>query len=90
MSRNLASNLTDTAERHGDKLAIKLDDFELNYQLLNEGSARVAGMLGTKGVGAGGRVGKLIPQGPGFPRVYSRIQRRGVGIVPRNPRPKGR
>ena len=34
MSRNLANNLIETAERHGDRIAIKLDDFELNYGLL--------------------------------------------------------
>src|SRR3712207_7863528 len=90
MSRNLASNLTDTAERHGDKLAIKLDDFELNYQLLNEGSARVAGMLRSKGVGAGDRVGIMLPNVPHFPLVYYGILRLGGVVVPMNPLLKGR
>src|SRR5947208_639023 len=61
MSRNLAANLVDTAERHGDHIAIKLDEFELNYQLLNEASARVAGLLESKGVGPGDRVGIMLP-----------------------------
>jgi long-chain acyl-CoA synthetase len=66
MSRNLASILTDSAAEHGDKTAIKLDDTELSYELLDEGSARVAGMLREKGVEPGDRVGVMLPNVPYF------------------------
>ena len=82
MSRNLASNLTDTAEHQGDRIAIKLDDFELNYQLLNEGSARVAGLLEAKGVGPGDRVGIMLPNVPHFAVAYYGVLRAGGVVVP--------
>ena len=50
MSANLATILTETAEQTGDKTAFKLDDVELNYSMLNEGSARVAGLLKSNGL----------------------------------------
>jgi long-chain acyl-CoA synthetase len=84
MSRNLATNLTNTAERSGEHVAVKLDDFELNYQLLNEGSARVAGLLRSKGVGPGDRVGIMLPNVPHFPVVYYGVLRAGGVVVPMN------
>ena len=50
MSANLALNLKSSTERFGDRVAQKLDDLELSYSLLDEGSARVAGLLASKGV----------------------------------------
>src|SRR5215210_8331244 len=90
MSRNLASNLIETAERNGDRIAVKLDDFELTYELLNEGSARVAGLLRSKGVEPGDRVGIMLPNVPHFPIVYYGVLRLGGVIVPMNPLLKGR
>ncbi|MEA2311641.1 MAG: hypothetical protein QOE28_1609, partial [Solirubrobacteraceae bacterium] len=40
MSENLAGFVTDSAERFGDRPALKLDDTEVTYDMLNEGSAR--------------------------------------------------
>src|SRR5918911_368766 len=90
MSRNLATNLTATAERRPEHIAIKLDDFELNYQLLNEGSARVAGLLRSKGIGPGDRVGIMLPNVPHFPVAYYGVLRAGGVVVPMNPLLKGR
>jgi long-chain acyl-CoA synthetase len=90
MSQNLAQNLIDTAERQGEKIAIKLDDFELNYELLNEGSARVAGLLKSKGFSKGDRVGIMLPNVPHFPVVYYGVLRAGGVVVPMNPLLKGR
>src|ERR671928_1805335 len=90
MSRNLASILTETAERRGEHVAVKLDDFELNYELLNEGSARVAGLLRSKGIGAGDRVGIMLPNVPHFPVVYYGVLRAGAVVVPMNVLLKGR
>jgi long-chain acyl-CoA synthetase len=84
MSRNLASIVTESAERDPEHLAIKLDDFELNYQLLNEASARVAGLLKSKGVEPGDRVGIMLPNVPHFPVVFYGALRAGAVVVPMN------
>ncbi len=81
---NLAENLTATALRHGDRVALKLDDTELTYSQLDGASAHVAGMLRAKGVGPGDRVGVMLPNVPYFPVVYYGILRLGAVVVPMN------
>ena len=90
MSDNLASLLVDTAEQNGDRLAVKLDDTEINYSLLDEGAKRIAGMLREKGVEPGERVGIMLPNVPYFPSVYYGILRLGGVVVPMNVLLKGR
>jgi long-chain acyl-CoA synthetase len=90
MTANLAQNLVATAERHAERLALKLDDTELNYGLLNEASARVAGLLRSKGVGPGDRVAIMLPNVPYFPAVYYGALRLGATVVPMNVLLKGR
>ena len=84
MGRNLASLLVDAAARHGDRPAVKLDDVVLNYQLLEEGSARVAGMLRERGIAPGDRVAMMLPNVPFFPPIYYAILRVGGIVVPLN------
>ena len=84
MSENLATVLTDTGEQHGDKTAFKLDDIELSYSMLDEGSARVAGLLKSKGLEPGDRVGLMMPNVPYFPAIYFGILRAGGVVVPMN------
>src|SRR3954447_7353482 len=90
MRRNLAINLTETAERQPEHVAVKLDDLELNYGLLNEGSARVAALLKEKGVEPGDRVGIMLPNVPHFPVVFYGALRAGAVVVPMNVLLKGR
>jgi long-chain acyl-CoA synthetase len=90
MTANLAQNLVATAERDAERLALKLDDTELNYGLLNEASARVAGLLRTKGVGPGDRVAIMLPNVPYFPAAYYGALRLGATVVPMNVLLKGR
>ena len=90
MSENLARILTETAERSGDQTAFKLDDVELNYSMLDEGSARVAGLLKSKGLEPGDRVGLMMPNVPYFPAIYYGILRAGGVVVPMNVLLKGR
>jgi long-chain acyl-CoA synthetase len=90
MSANLATILTDSAERHGDRPALKLDDTIVPYALLDEGSARIAGMLREKGIGEGDRVGIMLPNVPYFAVIYYGILRLGGVVVPMNPLLKGR
>jgi long-chain acyl-CoA synthetase len=84
MSRNLASIVPESAERDPEHLAIKLDDFELNYQLLDEATARVAGLLKSKGIEPGDRVGIMLPNVPHFPVAFYGALRAGAVVVPMN------
>jgi len=84
MGRNLASLLLDTAEKHGDRIAVKLDDLALNYTVIAEGSARIAGLLHEKGFQPGDRVGLMLPNVPFFPPIYYAILRAGGIVVPMN------
>ena len=81
---NLAQNLTATAERTPDAVAIKLDDVEVTYKALEQGSALVAGLLAEKGVGPGDRVGIMLPNVPYFALAYYGVLRLGAVVVPMN------
>jgi long-chain acyl-CoA synthetase len=81
---NLAELLTDAAAATPERPAIKLDDSTLSYAELDEASARVAGILHTKGVGPGDRVGLMLPNVPYFGVVYYGILRAGGVVVPMN------
>ena len=87
---NLASIVTETAERIPDGIAYKLDDTEVNWQAVDEGSARVAGLLKEKGLEPGDRVGVMLPNVPYFPIAYYGILRAGGTVVPMNVLLKGR
>jgi long-chain acyl-CoA synthetase len=87
---NLAENLSRSAAAGPDAQAVKLDDAVLSYAALDEASARVAGLLAARGVGAGDRVGIMLPNVPYFPVVYYGILRRGAVAVPMNVLLKGR
>ncbi|MGI9098314.1 MAG: long-chain-fatty-acid--CoA ligase [Solirubrobacteraceae bacterium] len=84
MSHNLALNLTRTAAEHPDVVACKLDDAAFTYELLDHASARVSAMLKSKGVGAGDRVGIMLPNVPYFPAIYYGALRAGAVVVPMN------
>ena len=84
MSESLAKILTDTAAAQPDHVAFKLDDAELSYGMLEEGSARIAGLVKSKGIEPGDRVGIMLPNVPYFPVVYYGILRAGGVVVPMN------
>src|SRR6478609_4305179 len=81
---SLASLLTDTAARHGDRAALKLDDRVLTYAAFDGAAGRVAGMLRDRGVAPGDRVGLMLPNVPYFPVIYYGILRAGAVVVPMN------
>ncbi len=87
---NLADNLTRTAEQHGDRPAVKLDDLVVTYAELQDGARRVATLLKSKGVGPGDRVGLVMPNVPPFPVVFYGALAIGAVVVPMNPLLKGR
>ncbi len=84
MGLNLASLLTESAERSPESPAIRLGDAELSYGELDERSARLATLLGAKGVGPGDRVGVMLPNVPEFPVAYYGVLRAGAVVVPMN------
>jgi long-chain acyl-CoA synthetase len=81
---NLARLLSDTAARHADRPAVRLDDATLTYAQLDEAVSRFAGLLTAKGIGPGDRVGVMLPNVPAFPVVYYAVLRVGGTVVPMN------
>jgi long-chain acyl-CoA synthetase len=90
VSENLASFVTESAEKFGDRPALKLDDTVVNYAVLDEGSARIAKLLKDKGLERGDRVGIMLPNVPYFAVVYYGVLRAGGVVVPMNVLLKGR
>jgi long-chain acyl-CoA synthetase len=82
---NLATVLADSAARYPDRVAIKLDELELSYALLDQGSQRVAAVLAGMGVRAGDRIGLMMPNLPYFPVIFYGALRLGAVVVPMNP-----
>jgi long-chain acyl-CoA synthetase len=90
VSENLARILIEAAEANGDAIAVKLDDLEVSYSMLEEGTARLAAILEEKGVEPGDRVGVMLPNVPYFPIAYYAVLRAGAVVVPMNVLLKGR
>jgi long-chain acyl-CoA synthetase len=87
---NLAQHLLDTAEEHGRRPAVRLDDLVVTYDELLEGARRVAALLRSKGVGPGDRVGLVLPNVPAFPTIFHGALLVGAVVVPMNPLLKAR
>jgi long-chain acyl-CoA synthetase len=81
---NLAEILSDSAERDPERVAIKLDDAELTYGMLQQGASRVVALLRSKGVEPGDRVAIMLPNVPYFPVCYYGALRSGAVVVPMN------
>jgi len=84
MGLNLASLLTESAERTPDAPAIRLGELELGYGELDDLSARLATLLGEHGFEPGDRVGVMLPNVPQFPVAYYGVLRAGGVVVPMN------
>ncbi|HTW11691.1 MAG TPA: AMP-binding protein, partial [Solirubrobacteraceae bacterium] len=81
---NLAQILSDSATRAPQQVAIKLDDFELNYALLDQVAMRVAALIQARDVQPGDRVALMVPNVPQFAAIYYGILRAGAVVVPLN------
>jgi long-chain acyl-CoA synthetase len=81
---NVATNLTETAGRHAELIALELDQTQVPYAALDEASARVAGLLAEHGVRPGDRVGVMLPNVPQFAIAYYGVLRAGGIVVPMN------
>jgi long-chain acyl-CoA synthetase len=87
---NLAQLFTATAARQPDAAALRLDDTVHTYADLYDASARVAGLLASRGLVAGDRVGVMLPNVPEFAAIYYGVLRTGGVVVPMNPLLKAR
>jgi long-chain acyl-CoA synthetase len=87
---SLADILTSGAAQRPDNVAVKLDDVEVSYAALDDATARIAGLLRSKGVEVGDRVGVMLPNVPHFPIVFFGAQRACAVVVPMNVLLKGR
>jgi long-chain acyl-CoA synthetase len=81
---NLASILTDSAERDPVHVALRLDETEVSYAMLDEAAARFAGVLAGKGFAEGDRIGIMLPNVPYFAICYYGVLRAGGIVVPMN------
>jgi long-chain acyl-CoA synthetase len=81
---NLAQILGEAAARDPEQVAVKLDDFALNYGLLDAATKRIAGMLAQRGIEPGDRVALMLPNVPHFVVAYYGILRAGAVVVPMN------
>ena len=84
MGLNLASILTESAARFPDRPAVRLGEVEVTYADLDDRSARLATLLGERGLEPGDRVGVMLPNVLEFPVVYYGVLRAGGVVVPLN------
>lgn len=82
---NLAACLTDSAARFPDRTALRTGEAELSYRSLDARSARLAALVGRRGVNAGDRVGLMLPDVPELLIAYYGLLRAGAIVVPMNP-----
>ncbi|HEX7323563.1 MAG TPA: long-chain fatty acid--CoA ligase [Mycobacterium sp.] len=81
---NLALNLSETARRRPDSVALRLDEIEIPYAGMDSASARLAGLLNAHGLRPGDRVGIMLPNVPYFAMAYYGVLRAGGVVVPMN------
>ncbi|MET7854389.1 long-chain fatty acid--CoA ligase [Streptomyces avermitilis] len=87
---NLASHMVRSARTHPDRAALRLGDAAVSYRMLDQDSARMAGLLHDRGVKPGDRVAIMLPNVPEFALVYFGVLRAGGIVVPMNPLLKSR
>jgi len=87
---NLAATLVSTAQEHGDRPAVRLDDHVLTYAQLHAAAAAVAGDLRERGIEPGDRVGLVLPNVPAYPILFHGALLAGAVVVPMNPLLKAR
>ncbi|MDQ2749234.1 MAG: long-chain fatty acid--CoA ligase [Actinomycetota bacterium] len=87
---NLANILVATADEHGDRPALKLDDAVLTYRELLDAARRMGSLLSSKGIEPGDRVGLQLANVPAYPIAFFGALIVGATVVPMNPLLKGR
>ncbi|WP_016701402.1 long-chain-fatty-acid--CoA ligase [Actinoalloteichus spitiensis] len=82
---NLATMLAETATRHPDRPAVRLDEEVLTYRDLLHRASDVALTLAARDVRPGDRVGFVLPNVPAFPVVFFGVLLAGGVAVPMAP-----
>lgn len=77
---NLASNLADTTRTLAGRVAVRVDNAAMTYRVLDEASARVAGLLHERGLKPGDRVGIMLPNVAEVPVAAKRVLRASQGL----------
>ena len=80
MGLNLASVVTESAERAPEAVAVRLAPLELSYAELDDRSARLATLLREKGLEQGDRIGVMLPNVLEFPITYYGVLRAGCAV----------
>ena len=78
---NFAEHVKAAAADAPDRPAVKLDDIVLPYAALDAAVARAAGLLRSRGVEPGDRVGMQLPNVPYFPMIYYGALRLGAVVA---------
>jgi len=87
---NLALKLVASATRIPDRTATFTGEETMTYAELDSASARLATLLQREGIGAGDRVGVMLPNIAAASIAYYGIWRMGAIVVPMNPLMQGR
>ena len=82
---NLGALLTEAATRWASRPALIHDGARIDYAELDAQAARFAGLLRSRGVGAGDRVALLLPNEPAYIAAFYGALRLGAIVVPLNP-----
>ncbi|MEO6955814.1 MAG: long-chain fatty acid--CoA ligase [Antricoccus sp.] len=82
---NISQNLVNSAQRHPQRTALRLDEAAMSYEALDTATTYAAGLLVEKGVAVGDRVAIMLPNVPQFAILYYAALRAGAIVVPMNP-----
>ena len=82
---NLADNLVRSAEEFGDRVALRVDDATVSYAELLAAAQAAAGLVRSKGLQPGDRVGLVSPNVPAYPIAFYGALLAGCAVVPMNP-----
>ena len=81
---NLVENLTTTAARCAARPALRVGGDTTTYAAFDEQTARVAGLIRSRGLELGDPVGVMLPNVPQFAVIYYGLLRAGCVVVPMN------
>jgi long-chain acyl-CoA synthetase len=81
---SVALNLIEAVRDHADSIALRLGEVEMSFGGLDAASASLAGLLVTRGLRRGDRVGVMLPNVPYFAVAYYGVLRAGGVVVPMN------
>jgi long-chain acyl-CoA synthetase len=82
---NITQLLVSAADRHGDRIAVRLGHERVSYRELLAEAEGYARLLRDRGVEAGDRVALALPNSTAFPAAFYGALLSGASVVPMNP-----